>query len=203
MRRRWIWGLLCLAAAFTLSFGCSRSPSTRFYTLSPAAQQLGAAKAGRLADAVIGVGPVRMADYLDQAQMVTRRGDHQVVKDEFNRWAGPLRNNLLHVLADNIGALTGSPQVYTFPWRQAVPITFQVTVEVVRLDGYLGDRAELEARWSIFQGQDKKLLKTARSQIVEAAAGPEYSDLVAAQSRAVARLSQEIVQALGAAAGRP
>jgi len=197
-----ICGSIGLALVIAVSFGCSRSPSPRFYTLSSVPDQVSTASAGRLSGVVVGLGPLKMADYLDQSQIVTRRGDNQVVKDEFHRWAGPLKNNLLNVLADNIGALLGSPEVYTFPWRQAVPLTYQVTVDVIRLDGYIGDRAELEARWSIFQGQDKKLVKTTRSQIVEPVAGPDYQDLVAAQSRAVGRLSREIVQALGGA-GRP
>ena len=40
---------------------------------------------------VIGIGPVKLADYLDQSQIVTRKGDNQVIKAEFNRWAGPLK----------------------------------------------------------------------------------------------------------------
>jgi uncharacterized lipoprotein YmbA len=77
-----------------------------------------------------------------------------------------------------------------------VPIDYQVAVDVVRCDGRLGDAAWLEARWSIFQGPEKKLLKMHRSNIREPVMGPDYTALVAAQSRAVAKLSQEIAQAI-------
>ena len=77
-----------------------------------------------------------------------------------------------------------------------MPIDYQVAVDVVRCDGRLGDAAYLEARWSIFKGQDKKLLRTMRSSISAPVTGPSYADLVAAESRAVAQLSQEIAEAI-------
>ncbi len=60
----------------------------------------------------------------------------------------------------------------------------------------LGDAAWLEVRWSIFKGPEKKLLKTGRSSISEPLTGADYGDLVAAQSRALAKLSQEIATAI-------
>ncbi len=42
-------------------------------------------------NAVIGIGPVTMADYLDQSDLVTRTSDNQLVKAEFDRWAGLLQ----------------------------------------------------------------------------------------------------------------
>ena len=66
----------------------------------------------------------------------------------------------------------------------------------LRCDGRLGDAAFLEARWSLFGGPDKKLLKTNRSSIREPVSGTDYAALVAAQSRALAKFSQEIVEAI-------
>jgi uncharacterized lipoprotein YmbA len=77
-----------------------------------------------------------------------------------------------------------------------VPIEYQVLLDIVRCDGRLGDAAWLEVRWSVFQGPGKKLLKTNRSSIREPAGGADYAALVAAQSRALAKLSQEIAEAI-------
>jgi uncharacterized lipoprotein YmbA len=60
----------------------------------------------------------------------------------------------------------------------------------------LGDAAWLEARWSIFKGPEKKLVKTYRSNIREPVSGADYAALVAAQSRTLAQLSQEIAEAI-------
>jgi hypothetical protein len=60
----------------------------------------------------------------------------------------------------------------------------------------LGDAAWLEARWSILGGPEKKLLKTNRSSMREPVSGADYAAVVAAQSRALAKLSQEIAAAI-------
>ena len=108
---------------------------------------------------VIGIGPVKLADYLDQSQVVTRTSDNQVVKAEFDRWVGPFKDNFINVLADNIGSLLSTERIYLFPWRQSVPIDYQITVDVVRCDGRLGDAAWLETRWSICKGPEKSCSK--------------------------------------------
>jgi uncharacterized protein len=60
----------------------------------------------------------------------------------------------------------------------------------------LGEAAWLVARWSILEGPEKKLLKMDRSSISEPVSGSDYAAVVAAQSRALAQLSQEIAKAI-------
>jgi hypothetical protein len=186
--------ILAIAALFFV--GC-RSQSPRFYTLSPIQEdQVISKKKSPAQNAVIGIGPVKLADYLDQSMIVTRTSDHQAVKAEFDRWVGSLKDNFINVLADNLGVLLSTERIYLFPWRVSVPIDYQVVVDVVRCDGRLGDAVWLEVRWSILKGPEKKLLKTHRSSIREPVSGPDYAALVAAQSRALAKLSQEIAEAI-------
>ena len=153
--------LTCLLIIVTIfCCGCVRSPAPRLYTLNsiPAGRDL-PQRYSSAKDAVIGIGPVKLADYLDQSQIVTRTSDNQVVKAEFNRWVGPFKDNFINVLADNIGSLLSTERIYLFPWRQSVPIDYQITVDVVRCDGRLGDAAWLETRWSIFKGSEKSCSK--------------------------------------------
>jgi uncharacterized lipoprotein YmbA len=186
-----------LASAAILVSGClGRSPSPRFYALTPVQVQAFSMRSNHVHHAVVGIGPVKLADYLDESQIVTRRSDNQLVKAEFHRWAGSLKNNFMNVLADDLGSRLSTERVYLYPWRLSVPIDYQVTLDVVRCDGRLGDAARLEARWSIFKGPNKKLLKTMRSNISEPVTGPDYAALVAAESQAVAQLSQEIATAI-------
>jgi len=191
---RGIPAILVIAVIF-LS-GC-RSQSPRFYSLSPIqGDQVISKRKSTAQNAVIGIGPVKLADYLDQSMLVTRTGDHQAVKAQFDRWVGSFKDNFINVLADNIGFLLSTENIYLFPWRVSVPIEYQVVVDIVRCDGRLGDAVWLEARWSILKGSEKKLVKTMRSSIREPVTGPDYAALVAAQSQAVAKLSQEIAGAI-------
>ena len=190
--------LTCLLTIVAIVFcGCVRSPAPHFYALSSIQEgQDLLSRHSQATDPVIGIGPVKLADYLDQSQIVTRTSNNQVVKAEFHRWAGLFKDNFINVLADDIGFLLPTERIYHYPWRNSMPIDYQITVDVVRCDGRLGDAAWLETRWSIFKGPEKELLKTSRSNISEPVTGADYSHLVAAQSRALAKLSQEIVAAI-------
>ena len=54
---------------------------------------------------VIGVGPITVPKYLDRPQIVTRSGRNQLALGEFDRWAEPLQDNVLRVLAENLAFL--------------------------------------------------------------------------------------------------
>jgi len=190
-------GLPVILAIAAIFLGGCRSQSPRFYALSPIQEdQVISQRKSPAQNAVIGIGPVKLADYLDQSLLVTRTSDNQAVKAEFDRWVGSFKDNFINVLADNIGFLLSTERIYLYPWRVSVPIDYQVVLDVVRCDGRLGDAVWLEVRWSIFGGPEKELLKTNRSSIREPVSGADYAALVAAQSRALAKLSHEIAEAI-------
>jgi uncharacterized lipoprotein YmbA len=196
---RWLQVILAIGL-FSL-FGClGKSQSPRFYTLSPIPEVQAMSKSETPSrGAIIGIGPIKLADYLDQSKLVTRTGDNRLVKAEFDLWAGSFKDNLTNVLAENIGFLVPTERIYIYPWRQSAPVDYQIVLDVVRCDGQLGDDALLVARWSILAGQDKELLAVSRSSIREPVTGSDYAAVVAAQSRALAKLSSEIVAAIHAA----
>jgi uncharacterized protein len=190
-------GLPVILAIAAIFLGGCRSQSPRFYTLNPIQEdQVISKRKGLAQNAVIGIGPVKLADYLDQSMLVTRTSDNQAVKAEFDRWVGSFKDNFINVLADNLGVLLSTERIYLYPWRVSVPIDYQVVLDIVRCDGRLGDAVWLEVRWSIIGGPGKKLLKTNRSSIREPVSGADYAAVVAAQSRALAKLSQEIAEAI-------
>ena len=194
-------GLLVILAIVAIFIGgCTRSQNPRFYTLTPMQPDEVTSKRGSPAqNAVIGIGPVTMADYLDQSDLVTRTSDNQLLKADYDRWAGSFKDDFINILAEDIGFLVPSERIYLYPWRGSVTIGYQVALEVIRCDGRLGEAAFLVARWRVFGGPEKVLLKMSRSSIREPVTGPDYAALVAAQSRAVAKLSQEIAAAIKAA----
>jgi len=194
------WLQVIMAIGLFSFFGClGKSQSPRFYTLSPIPEGQAMSKNETPArDAIIGIGPIKLADYLDQSKLVTRTGDNRLVKAEFDLWAGSFKDNLTNVLAENIGFLVPTERIYIYPWRQSASVDYQIVLDVVRCDGQLGDDALLVARWSILAGQDKELLAVNRSSIRESVTGSDYGAVVAAQSRALAKLSQEIVAAIHA-----
>ena len=180
--------------------GCmGKSDPVRFYTLSSITESQVPAQGERaLLNAAIGIGPVKVADYLDQSRIVTRTGDNRIEQAEFDQWSGSHKNNITNVLAENISLLVATGRVSIFPWRSYMPIDYQVTVDIVRFDGQLGGTVDLVARWSVLIGKEKKVLAMKRSDIKEKT-GNGYDALVSAQSRALGRLSQEIAETIRSA----
>lgn len=182
--------VLALCGLAAVAAGCGSSPPSRFYTLS--GTTAGAAAPSNLS---IAVGPVTIPGAVDRPQMVVSTGANQVELDEFNRWAAPLGNNISRVVAMNLGTLLGTPNVSLFPQMLSANTDFRVAIEVQRFDSTPGDSALLDAVWIVRRTADGKS-DTGRTTAREPVPEKSYDGLVAAHSRAVARLSQDIAAAV-------
>jgi hypothetical protein len=197
MKERMI-SLLIAAGGLAVLAGCfGRTQPARFHTLNPMEQAPAASsvKVG-LSDIAVGIGPVKIADYLNRTDIVTRETSSTLHFAEFEQWAGSFEDGLTRALAENLGFLLGSERIYVHPWPQAVPVKYRVALEVIQFDGKLAGEACLIARWSVLGGEPGKPLAVKRSSIQEPTGGSGYEDLVAAQSRALAKLSREIAEAI-------
>ena len=188
MRRLAAVIIVCGLAA--LAAGCGSSPPSRFYTLSGTTASVAAASSLSVA-----VGPVTIPAAVDRPQMVVSMGPNQVELDEFNRWASPLGNNISRVVAVNLGALLGTPHVTLFPEMLSASSDFRVAIEVQRFDSTPGESAVLDAVWIVRRAKDGKS-DTGRTTVRETVPEKSIDALVAAHSRAIARLSQDIAAAV-------
>jgi uncharacterized protein len=186
---------LC-ALLFVLS-GCAATPNSRFYLLEAMGSSPARGEMTPLDAAIsIGLGPVSLPEYLDRPQIVTRSSQSRVQLAEFDRWAEPLSGNVSRTLAENLSFLLQNDSVVPFPWPGSMDVTYQVVVEVYRFDGILGDKAWLDAQWSIQGKKAKSLFALKRSTFVEPVSGLSFEAMVAAQSRALGNLSREIASTL-------
>ncbi len=122
---------------------------------------------------------------------------NQVWLDEFNRWASPLQNNIAHVVADNLVAMLGTPRVSLFPQALNADADYRVAIDVQTFQSSPGEAATLAAMWIVRRVKDGKT-STGRTALRETTQGKGYDALVAAHSRALARLSQDIADAIRA-----
>lgn len=189
-------GLVLALGACTL-FAPGAQPRTRFYMLSPLAPPGTAAEApARMPQLAIGIGPVRIPEYLDRRNLIVRSRQNEYEIVELAQWAEPLADTLGRVLADNLSVLLGTQRIVQFPWRPAIPVDYQLTVQVVQFDGSLAEQVVLRAQWQLFAGEGKKLLDFGYSVIEEKIAEPTIEALVAAKSLAAERFSREIATAM-------
>ncbi len=187
-----IW--MIAVALFTMA-GCATTPPSNFYHLDESAStRLSGLERG----IAIGVGPVNVEPYLDRPQIVIRGAGHKIELSEFNRWVEPLKDSISRVIIVNLSNMLESTRVFQIPRRnESIPLEFRTEIEIARFDGMLGGDALLVARWTLY-GRGEKALLTKVSIINEPSGGEGYDKLIAAQNRALQKLSQEIVDAIRA-----
>jgi uncharacterized protein len=197
-RKKYLPMLLLMLGVLVLSGCVGRSPSPNLYILSSIPEQQDTLEKTIRAQQQLqlGIGPLTLADYLNQPKLVTRSGDNQLVRAEFEQWGGSFKKNITTVLTENLSYLMATNQVHLYPWQRSITLDYQIMIDIIRLDGVLGEEVMLVARWSIIDIQKKNHKQTKRSTIVEPVDTNGYAALVSAQSRALGKLSREIANSL-------
>jgi uncharacterized lipoprotein YmbA len=176
--------------------GCASSPSSKFYQLNPLQNSTSITPdASPEQNLIIAIGPVRIPDYLDRPQIVTRAGSNELKLSEFHRWAGSLESDVARVLVEDISGLLHADRFSVVRWtpypESQAPASCRVEVLVDRFEGTLGDSVLLKAQWRVF-ANNRNLLLTRETLIREQVNGSSYDALVAAMSSALERLSRDI-----------
>jgi uncharacterized protein len=174
--------------------GCASSQPSRFYQLHPASSPAARVEQGsRPGSLVVGIGPVRVPDYLDRPQIVTLSGNRVEVAD-FDRWAGAIENDIARVLVEDLSALLPAERFFVTGWsaRQSA-LSYRVEVLVERFEGPLQGPVSLRARWFVF-APDRRPPLARSSRISERVSGSGYGALVEAMSRALEGLSRVIAE---------
>jgi uncharacterized protein len=177
--------------------GCASSPQSRFYLLQSQVPPGQAGATMSSADgAVFGIGPVRLPEYLDRPQIVTRTGRNELQLAEYDRWAEPLKDSFTRVLTENLAALLPSNAVVVFPWPKSAHVKYQVMAEVSQFDGTAGRQVQLIAQWSILDVAANKAVVTKKTGITKPVSSGGYESLVAAENEALGEFCGEIAAAL-------
>ena len=188
---------LCLACL--LVAGCAASPSSRYFTLSGA----GSPRAPQTATAPsVLIGPVAIPAVVDRPEIVVTINDNEVWLDEFNRWASPLADAIALSTAEHVGAALGSPRVALASQAASVDADFSVAIEVQRFDSVPGSYALVDAIYRVRRSADGRTA-SGRTTDRQAVTDKSYDALAAAHSRAVARLSRDITDALRGLSAQP
>jgi uncharacterized lipoprotein YmbA len=173
------------AALFALLLaGCAGT--TSFYVLT--ADGPSAAGGGQ----AIGVGPIVLAEYIDRPNLVLQDAPNRLTVAEDHRWAGDLGAAIERVIASNLGRRLHTGNVRTYPWQRDDEINQQVTLDIRQLHGGADGYAVIEAGWRVYSLPDRRL-KASRTFVArERLEADGYQALVAAQSRLLSRLADDI-----------
>lgn len=178
-----------ILTAVLLLAGCA-SGSRSFYVLTSD----GPAPTG--GGAGIGIGPVTLAEYIDRPNLVIAENPNQLSIAEDHRWAGDLEASISRVTAANLGRRLHTGNVRTYPWRDDGDINYQVVIDVRQLHGGNDGHAVIEAGWRAYSLPDRKVKASRTFVDREPLESDGYPALVAAQSRLLSRLADDIASAL-------
>ena len=188
--------VLAVALAVTALAACGitgTSPEPRFYTLASEAPPPAPPSAAAYA---IVVGPVTIPDVVDRPQIVTRTAESRVEIAEQARWAAPLKSEIARVIADHLAKTLPNARVSTMEQRATGAPDYRVIVDVQRFDSS-SEGSAIQASWQVRTKENPTAL-SGRSVVAEPA-GAGYDALVAAHSRALAKIAGEIAAALKSA----
>ena len=186
--------------AITCLAGCLASaPATRLYQLESMADRPAVETAAKPVTLIIR--EVRLPQYLDRPQIVTRDIGHRMHLAEFDHWAGDLREDLTRILAENLGRLLGSERVFGSPLTVAMQPDYRLEVEILQFERDAGGRVQLTARWWLAQGKDASVLATREASFSGSAAMDSYPGLIAAMSAVYGDLARAIATTVRQAAG--
>jgi uncharacterized lipoprotein YmbA len=180
--------------------GCLGGPSaqTNFYMLSPLSPSpAGTATAPAEGHIRIGLATVVVPEYLNRNAIVVNLDNTVYRLAEFNQWAEPVGNNLTRVLAENLTNLLRNELIdVLLTSDSSIPMDYRLEVDVLRLDGKLGGRADLAVQWALLGTEEDDLILLRRSEYQEPAADNTYKGLVLAKSRLVEKLSRDMAAAV-------
>lgn len=189
-----------LIAVFVVLCGCSGgSAATRYYVLTPTDETAAAKR-----DVSVVVTGVRMPQYLDRSQIVTRDGANRLQVSDDEQWGGNLRQDLTRVLAENLGRLLGSERIAVAPQSVRAP-DFRLEVEILRFERAADGRVQLAAKWWLTSGDGTPLASPTTAlagPVVALAEGKAFDPLVASMSALFNQLCSAIAADIGARSGK-
>ena len=180
--------LLILLAAVLVA-GCAQ-PNKTYYVLTASGPVPSGGGIG------IGVGPITLAEYLDRPNLVTQESPNQLGVAEDHRWAGDLTASIMRVTAANLGRQLRTGNVRTYPWQNDSEISYQVTLDVRQLHSETDGFAICEIGWRAYSLPDRRLKASKTFNGREPLESAGYNASVAAQSRLLERLAENIAGGL-------
>ncbi len=192
------WARLALiTATLTIVGACEKTEPSRFYLLSPiAAPAPGGGSSPAHPDLALAIGPIQLPKHLDRAQIVTLSSPNRIELAEFDRWAEPLSENFIRVLAENLSILLGTQRILVHPSSRTFRFDYQVVIDVSQFEVARSGMINLSARWRILDPKERSLVLMRKSLSNRPIRGSGFEPTAAAMSDAVAELSRNIADAL-------
>ena len=179
---------------FILS-GCFKQPApVYYYTLastSSAQVSTGSADPTFVSLPNILLGPIHVASFLDQRQLVTQKSAYSLTLAEQHRWAGDLPEMITDVLHSNLSIYLNSEKIHPFPDRNSLQ-GLQLELHFLHFEENENGLAKTAARWKIISTETHEILHTETTTCTIDPETKNYDGLVKGLSQGLSLLSDTI-----------
>jgi uncharacterized lipoprotein YmbA len=191
MSSRSIFGVGIVVLTILLSGCMSNSNPMQFYMLNADSGVASAARVSSSAQGpVIGLGPIRIPEYLNRPQMIVAITDNQYQLSEYHRWAERLDQNISLALFKALPRQLGTDRIVRYPWPQRQLVDYQVGIDILEFNVDASGQSRLIAQWFV-KPKDKPAIDK-RSEYRFPASTTDHAVMVKAQSQCLTKLGEEI-----------
>ena len=174
-----------------LSSGCIKKPIPIFYyTLGDSGHSMAARNTSL---PTILTGPIQLASFLDQGQLITQNSSYSVNIEEQHRWAGDLQEMLATALITNLRLELGSERIYNFPVAEESAY-LQLPMHFTHFEKNSDGKALITVHWKILSTDGKSILFQKTSTIQTTPEHDNFESLAKALTIALTKLSAEIAE---------
>ncbi len=145
---------------------------------------------------------LRLAGYLDRAEILTDRTDSQVQVSSLNLWAAPIKDEIRRTVGTAINDRWTDSRLVSYPWRFGEMPAVALDLAIDQLEPVAG-RLQVQARWQLLSlatpgRENSKLIRHADFRQTLEVTPSGAMGTVAAINLALAALSNDIAQTAGA-----
>lgn len=192
MKTTTLWSIIMICGMVITQVGCFQATPVRQYILIT--EPIPKALDHNYEPMTILIGPVKLANYLDQPRIVRRHGLTRIDSLTGHQWAGDLTEMISHKLIAELGSLFKPARVLAFPGTAGQGR--RVAIDILRFEGTDDKNAIIEANWTIFDLESKELIKTQSSLVQVLLADDSFETLTTALSQGLTQLGQEMATSI-------
>jgi uncharacterized lipoprotein YmbA len=183
--------------AYVLLAACGSSPPVRYFALETIDHEYVRVPADAT---TIGIGPIRIPDYLRRSQMVTRGQGAELIVDDYNRWAEGLDEVIHRTIASNVDRLLDSVSVVAYPTTALLNLDYRLVGRIDRFDTDARGRAILDTQWGIATPTGEVLVPGRRTRYqAQVSTSGDPAAIARAMSDTIGQFSRDIAREFNAA----
>ncbi len=140
---------------------------------------------------ILEIGMVRIPDYLDRTDLLVRNGN-QLTSSQSGRWGERLSLGITRALAASLAARL--PNFVVTTTAPVNPPRRRLLVDVTTFEARADGQVVLATRWTMTDGSGRTPLVSEQAVVIEPVSAMKDSGVVAAMTRAVENLADQIAR---------